>query len=209
MMLHTFSKQNRQKGFSLIEVVIVVGILGIIVVVFSAFQTDVLSFSRLFDKGLSASYGATRVVKDMTATIRIAAPSSLGAYPLASVSSSSLTFYADTDDDGLAERVRYFVASSTLRKGVIKPSGSPLSYNSANEKISYLIDNVLTATSTPLFSYYDKNYSGTSSPLPTPVPVADVRLVKITVVIDDNPSLPPAPVTVTTQIMLRNLKDNL
>ncbi|OHA26707.1 MAG: hypothetical protein A3C06_00120 [Candidatus Taylorbacteria bacterium RIFCSPHIGHO2_02_FULL_46_13] len=208
-MRNIFSKRGRNNGFSIIELVIVVGILGLIVVTFSSFQTDVLSFSRIFDKGLSASYGATRVIKDMTATIRIATPSSLGAYPLASVSSTSLTFYADTDDDGLAERVRYFVASSTLRKGVIKPSGSPLSYNPANEKISYLIDNVLIATSTLLFSYYDKNYTGASDPLPTPVPVADVRLIKVTVVIDDNPTLPPAPVTVTTQIMLRNLKDNL
>jgi len=36
-----------------------------------------------------------------------------------------------------------------------------------------------------------------------------VRLVKITIVIDKDPQTPPGPMTLTTQISIRNLKDNL
>jgi hypothetical protein len=41
------------------------------------------------------------------------------------------------------------------------------------------------------------------------VSVPAVRLVKITVIVDANPAKMPAPRTFTTQVSLRNLKDNL
>ena len=37
------------------------------------------------------------------------------------------------DDDGLKEKIRYYLTGTTLKKGVIKPTGSPPVYLSANE----------------------------------------------------------------------------
>ena len=62
---------------------------------------------------------------------------------------------------------------------------------------------------TPIFDYYDTNYDGTTAPLAQPVSAIAVRLVKITLIIDKNSLRPPAPITMTTQVSMRNLKDNL
>jgi hypothetical protein len=62
-----------------------------------------------------------------------------------------------------------------------------------------------------IFEYYDSNYDGTasSSALIFPVAPIEVRLVKITLDIDSDPNKPPEPFTVTTQVSIRNIKDNL
>ena len=88
---------------------------------------------------------------------------------------------------------------------MIIPSGSPLAYT-ATETITTLLSNVTNAS---IFSYYNSSYDGTTAALTTPIDVSAVRLVKITATIDDDPARPPAPTTFTTQISLRNVKDNL
>ena len=93
-----------------------------------------------------------------------------------------------------------------MQKGVIIPTGSPLDYDPATEKITTLLTNV---TNSSIFGYYDKNYEGTTAALSSPVNISAVRLIKITVTVDKDPNKPPAPTTFSTQISFRNLKDNL
>jgi len=63
--------------------------------------------------------------------------------------------------------------------------------------------------STPVFTYYNSSYNGNTPPLTLPVSILDVRLIKISIITDDDPSKPPSPINVTTQVSFRNLKDNL
>lgn len=192
----------------MIEVLVSIFILTLIGLAVYSFQKDVFSLNRIISGSLTAQDEARRALKSMSAEIRTASPSSLGAYALAQTATSSFSFYSNIDDDAFKERVRYFVDGTTLKKGVIKPSGLPLTYNPANEVITELIHDVAnTATST--FSYYDENYDGTTQALAEPIDISAVRLVKITVVIDRDPTQPPGPITLTTQINMRNLKDNL
>jgi len=197
-----------QSGFSIIEALVGIFILSLIGLAVYSFQKDVFSLNKIISGGLTAQDEARRALKSMSAEIRTASPSSLGAYPLVQTATSSFTFYSNIDGDSFKERVRYFLEGTTLKKGVIKPSGSPLTYNPANEVITELIHDVANAT-TSIFSYYDENYDGTTQPLAEPIDISAVRLVKITVVIDHNPTQPPGPITLTTQINMRNLKDNL
>ena len=44
-----------------------------------------------------------------------------------------------------------------------------------------------------MFRYYDTNYDGTTGALPEPINISAVRLVKITLVIDKDPSALPSP----------------
>ena len=134
-------------------------------------------------------------------------PSSLGSYAIDSASSTAFIYYADLNGDGLKEKIRYFLSGTTLRQGVIKPSGSPLVYNPANEKIADMIHGIVK-NSGPIFTYYDTNYDGTTAPLATPVNLLNIRLVKITVKVDVDPRKPPGPAQFTTQVSIRNLKDN-
>ena len=207
MSFHPYNRAVRA-GFSLIEVLVSLFILSLIGVGVFSFQKNTLSLNRTISGNLAAQDEARRAFKSMSAEVRTASPSSLGAYAIAEAATSSLTFHSNIDADALKERVRYFISGATLKKGVIKPSGSPLTYNPANERVSELIHDIRNGT-TPIFSYFDTSYDGTTGALPVPVNISAVRLLKINVIIDKNPAIPPEPLTMTTQISIRNLKDNL
>ncbi len=198
-----------QKGYTLAEIVVVVGIFGLIVIALSNFQRGVIMNNRYAQDSLSSAQDARNILRVMVRELRTASPANDGSYAIATAATNTIAFFADTDGDGLKEKVRYFIATTTLKKGSIKPSGSPLTYNSANETFSFLAYNVKNATSSPLFEYYDSNYAGTSSPLVQPVTVTSVHLVKINLMIDSDPLRAPLIRTYTSQVNLRNLKDNL
>ncbi len=203
--------QNQQKlrsGFSIIEVLVAIFILSLVGAAVVTFQKDVFSLNTIISNSLTAQDEARRTLKMMTAEIRPLSPSSVGAYPIAEADPTSFIFYSDIDNDQLKEQVRYFLDGPILKKGVIKPSGAPLAYNPANEIISEVIHDVANGA-TPIFNYYDTNYDGTTPPLAQPVDIPTVRLIKITIVIDKDSNRAPGPITLTTQVSMRNLKDNL
>ncbi|MBI2030652.1 prepilin-type N-terminal cleavage/methylation domain-containing protein [Candidatus Kaiserbacteria bacterium] len=200
--------RSSESGFSLIEILVGIGIFTLIGIAIYTFQRDVFSLNRVIVSNLSVQDEVRRTLKIMSAEIRTASPSSLGAYALTQTATSSFTFYSNIDSDASKERVRYFLSGTTLKKGVIKPSGSPLTYNPANEVVTELIHD-LANTATSTFTYYDEDYDGTSPPLAEPIDISAVRLVKIMLVIDKDPAALPASMTLTTQVSIRNLKDNL
>lgn len=200
---------KNNKGFSLIEIVVVVGILGVIVVAITTFQSNILKNNKIAQDSLSSAQDARSILSMMIRELRSASPGNDGAFAIAQAGTSTVTFYSDTDGDGLKEKIRYFLTATTLKKGTIKPTGSPLSYNSGNEAQSFLAYNIRNSTTTPLFEYYNANYTGTSSPLTQPVTTTAVRLVKINLVIDLDPNRAPIVRAFTSQVNLRNLKDNL
>jgi hypothetical protein len=147
----------------------------------------------------------------MVSEMRSITPSALGAYPIESVSTSSILFFADIDGDNVADRIRYFLdpATRSLRRGQVLATGQPPSYNLAQETFSTLVTDVLTSTSTPIFDYHIATYTGTSSPLTYPVNIQLIRLIKITINIEKDPNRGPELITITSLASLRNLKDNL
>ncbi|HBD24659.1 MAG: hypothetical protein A2566_02955 [Candidatus Zambryskibacteria bacterium RIFOXYD1_FULL_40_13] len=203
------NKDFYKKGFTISELLISIFILSVLTLGVSTFQRDVFSLNFALQNGLSAQMSARRVVKTMVAELRETGPSALGAYPIASASSTSITFYSDVNNDGLRDRVRYYVSGTNVKRGIIAPSGNPLTYNSANEKISNVISDFIASSTRPLFEYYPADYAGSTAPLTYPVNIQSVRLVKVTAIIDKNPGRSPAQIVVTSQVNLRNLKDNL
>ncbi len=192
----------------MVELLVSIFIISLLVVVVNSFARDVFYMSYSMSDSMSAQFDARHIVNVMASELREAAPSSVGAYPIASVSTSTITFYSDLNNDGLEEQVRYFLNGSVLQKGVVVPSGSPLSYNQSNERISTLISGVVASSTQPIFQYYPNTYAGTSSPLTLPINISNVSLVKITVIIDKNANHAPSQVIVTSQVGLRNLKNN-
>lgn len=183
-------------------------IMILISVAISAFVKNILTMNRFYAESVTAQEGARRAIKVMDKEVRALSPSSTGAYPIAQAGSSTFVFYSDVDNDSYKERIRYFVDGSSLKKGTIEPAGNPLAYNPADEtfiELSHGFANDLA----PLFSYYDADYDGTTDPLSDPIDVSSIRLLKITLMIDQDPLRPPGPITITTQITMRNLKDNL
>lgn len=201
-------KERLIKGFTVVEALMTIFILGLVGLAIWTFQKDLFSLNRILQSDLAAQKEARQAFKGMTAEIRSASPSSLGSYPLLEVDASSFIFYSEIDDDGLKERIRYFLDGTVLKKGVLKPSGNPLTYNPTNEIISEVVHDIAN-DATPIFDYYDTNYDGTTASLAAPVNVLAVRLVKINIIIDHDPLRSPGPITLTTQVSIRNLKDNL
>lgn len=201
--------KQTKRGFSLIEILFVVAILGILVVVIGAFQKNVFSLSNSAYGSLFSQNEVRKIINPFVSEVRSASQSSLGSYPIATAGTSTFMFYTDTDSDGLKERIRYYLEDDTLKKGVLVPSGSPLAYDVDDEEIQTIISYVVATSS--IFNYYDENYNGTSSttPLSFPVDVSEIRLVQVSITVDEDPDKPPAPITVKTHVSIRNLKNNL
>lgn len=201
-----FIKNKRGAGFTLVETLFGVSIFILISLVLTLFARNIFFYNSFITLGLSGVEEGKNALKTIVAEIRTASSGSNGVYPISQATATSFIFYSDINNDGLKERVRYFLNGSLLQKGVVVPTGSPLDYNLASEVITTLVSNVTNAS---IFSYYNSSYAGTTSALSFPVDISVVRLVKITITTDKDPNRPPASRTFSTQVSLRNLKDNL
>ncbi len=200
------NKIRKNFGFTLIEILFSISILILVMIAATLFAKNIFQYSTFISNGLGDIDAGRTALKTMTAEIRTAGPADTGAYTINQANATTFSFYSDINNDGLRERVRYFLDNGSLKKGVVKPTGSPLSYNSSNEIISVIVPYV---TNSAIFNYYDENYDGNTSPLSSPINIPVVRLIKITIVTDKDPNKPPSPETMTTQVSIRNLKDNL
>ncbi len=196
------------RGFTLAEILVAVAIFVVVGLAIANFGQNIFSINTSLQNNLSAQLDGRLVLKKLIAELRSSSPSNLGAYPIESAGTSSLVFYSNVDSDSYKERIRYYVSGNFLMRGVIKPTGSPLTYSTVNEKISTVVRDLKNGTSTPVFDYFNGNYAGTSSPLSIPVTPSVIRLVRVTVIIDADPNKSPRPIIITSQGMLRNLKDN-
>jgi hypothetical protein len=199
-------KIKSESGFTVIETLFGIAIFVLIVGALTLFSKNVWVNNSFISAGLVDTDAGRQVLKTMVAEIRTASTSDTGTYLINQAGASSFTFYSNVDSDVLKEKVRYFLSGTTLQRGVIKPTGSPLSYNAGNEKISTLLQNVQDSS---IFEYFDKDYDGTTAPLSFPINIPNVRLVKITITTDSDPNRPPAEMVFSTQVSIRNLKDNL
>lgn len=199
------------KGFSYPELLVTIAILLMVGLVAIRFQGDVFYLNGVLQDDVSAHEETRRVISQFATELRSASQASDGSYPIAIASNTEITFFSDTDDDSIREKIRYYVSGSTLMKSVIVPTGNPLSYATTSSGTVTTLISALGATSTPVFSYYPKSYDGTASTtaLSSPIDIAAVRLVRITLSLDRSAARAPAPITMTTAVMIRNLKDNL
>ncbi len=195
---------KNKKGFTLVETLVGIGIFVLIIAAIALLGKNIWVYNSFISEELDSENTNQKALKNMIAEIRTASSGNDGAYAISQASTTSFTFYSDIYDNGLKEKVRYFLNGSSLQKGVIIPTGTPLGYT-GTEIITTIIPNV---TSSSVFYFYDKNYDGTTPPL-SPIDISKIRLVKITVTTDKNPNTSPPPITTSSQVMLRNLKDNL
>jgi prepilin-type N-terminal cleavage/methylation domain-containing protein len=193
------SIENREsRGMTLIEILIVMAIAVAIVLIVSIFQSS-----------LQIQQNARKILRPLAEEIRSATISNIGAFPISMASSTQISFYSDIDNDGLKEKVRYFLENDEFKKGIITPKGDPFVYDPEDEEIIGVVGGVVNGEE-PIFQYFDDSYNGTSSttPLSYPIDVTDITLVKTKLIIDLEPDKDPGPVEISTQAMFRNLKDN-
>lgn len=201
-----------KKGFTLIELMLSIGLMSIIGYWILSFQSSIFSYSSFFHSAMSSQIEASRAFDMMTKEIRTATYANTGAYVIAQAATNTLSFYSDVDGDDDREKVKYYTENGKFKRSVTEPnlSATPITYD-GSERVITLI-NEITNTSTPIFTYYTKDYDGTasSSPLTYPFAINQVRLIKIDleIVTTDNKGNRLSS-SIGTQVSIRNLKDNL
>jgi Tfp pilus assembly protein PilW len=191
-----------KRGISLIETVTVIAIVPVIMI---AIANSVLFFYKANTVSIEQAYqvdharkGVTLLVRD----IREASYADNGAYPLAAMASTSITFYSDTDRDNQTERITYEITGTSLKRAVLDPSGSPTTYtgSAATTSVSEYIRNIEDGV--PAFRYYDKD----NIEVADAAHIADVVSVSVMTVINIVTTRAPGEFTLKSSATLRNLR---
>ncbi len=200
---------HNSRGVTLVELVVAIGIfallsLGAAEIIIIGFRSNAAIWEHL-----EVQRDARRAVQQVVNVVRQAETSSVGAYPVAGAGANELIVYSNIDNNGYRERVRFFLDGTTLKKGIITPSGSPLVYETATETITDVANNVTNVSlGTPIFSYYNSVYTGTEAAMAQPVVVGDVRIISVRLILDKNPNVLPGAYDVESFAQIRNLKLN-
>lgn len=126
---------------------------------------------------------ARKVLTSFTNEIRNAAAGNDGSYQLSTASDTQVVFFSNFGASGTKiNRIRYYISGTTLYKGVVVPTGSPLAYNLGTEVVTAVQANLANG-GTPVFYYYDDSYDGTTNPLIQPVNLTQVKFVKINLIV--------------------------
>lgn len=190
-------------GFTLVETVVVISVTALVFVTLGMllsyfYKTNAYAFDQ------STAVGqARRGVEDAMLYLREASYGNDGAYPIKNAATSSITFYANTNNDAVIERVTYILENKTLYRAIAAPTGNPPSYLSAVIATSTIAAPVTNGPLTPIFRYFDKN----GAELPEPADISEISSVRTTVVIDVNVNRAPVAFTLSGGATLRNLKD--
>ncbi len=196
------------RGFTILELLISLFISVLVYNGVSLLGRNIFFFNGVIQNNANSEFEIRKAFKMMTQEIRSMGVSNEGGYPLVSSASSTIKFFYDLNSDGTMDMIRYYISGNKLMKGVTVPTGNPLSFDTAVETTSTVVSNVYNG-SVALFSYYDTNYAGTTTPLSLPVTPSSVRLVKINLLINANPKKSSIVTPYSTQVTIRNLKDNL
>jgi prepilin-type N-terminal cleavage/methylation domain-containing protein len=206
-----FLIKMKTNGFTLIETIVAISIFTMIAAGTAALFKEVLSGSS--QRRLSMNnVDQARVLEFTFANeLRNAVTGNDGSYPLNEAEDTEIIFYSSyRAPSGIANRIRYYYSANTLYKGVVVPTGSPLSYNLNSETIYEVQNDVVNTPGVPIFYYYDDNYGGTTTPLSQPVNINQVKFAKLHLFIlnqDVRSSTTTFPVSAGATI--RALKTNL
>jgi len=202
------NKKINNQGMTLIEVMIAT---SLFVLLFGGFVEMLLWANHGKDvvwEQLTTQNEGRKVVQDFVNDLRRANFSNIGAYPLEIAQSQQIVFYSNVDLDNWLERTRYFLDGKVFKKGITKPSGTPLTYPIINEVITEVAHDVANATNS-VFYYYDQSFTGvTDTPMSYPINVLDVRVIGIQLMLEEKPNVSPAPFYIEAKTSVRNLKTN-
>ncbi|OIO19289.1 MAG: hypothetical protein CO029_01165 [Candidatus Magasanikbacteria bacterium CG_4_9_14_0_2_um_filter_41_10] len=204
MHIEIFSK----KGFTLMEVMVAIGMFAIISVAVGWILIHSVRSTDIIWEQLATQNDGRAAVQQFVDDVRRAETSSIGSYPISDASSTSFVFYANVDNDNSREKVRFWIDGTDLKKGVIQPSGNPLNYDGEESVITIAESVVNIAKGIALFEYYDNTYPVTSTPLTVPDALTDIRIIRMQLELEKDPTATPVPLHVEAVVNIRNLKDN-
>jgi len=192
----------KKLGFTLVETVVIVAVTALVSVTLGWLLAYFYKTNAYALEQSTAVGQARRGVEDAMLYLREASYGSDGSYPIKSVATSSITFYANTNNDSIIERVTYSLINGTFYRAVATPTGNPPSYVNATIATSTISMPVTNSTSTPMFRYFNN----VGAELFAPVDISKISSIRTIVVIDVNVNRSPVAFTLSGGATLRNLK---
>jgi hypothetical protein len=184
----------------MIVVIFITGIVGIAInsMVANFYKTNayLLEETKAIDsahRGLSTSF----------IDLREASYGDDGSYPIKSVSTSSITFFSDVDNDGVVEKIRLYLSNGSFYRGVTESTSTPPTYVGQPESTTTIANYVRNSSSTPIFKFYDVNGTLISS---STVPIAAIASISTSLMVDLNPLRAPDILILQETATLRNIR---
>ena len=193
------------------ETLIVIFILGItMTVLMSLVVSAYRNYRYNFEQAIAIEEGR-RAMEKLVKEISEASYGDDGSYPFVQAVDYTVTFYSNIDHTAATERVRYFLVGTTLKKGVVEPTGDPPQYVQSNEVVTEIFSFVQNGSTTPIFTYYNGDWpvDTTNNPLSTFTRLSDTKLMNVHILINVNPIGPIGNFDLKSDTQLRNLKTNL
>lgn len=189
----------------MIEIIVVMSLFVVMTLVIGDFLIQGLRSTIFGYEQDEAVKNARKAIDSFVKEIREAKTSAAGNYIFDTVATNTIKFYANVDSDTLTERIRYFIATSSLYRGVTKATGSPLTYSDADETVSQ-VAKYINNQNIAIFTYYDTNNNLIADPTANK---ADIRLIHVLLKVNVTPGRAPLDYFAETDVQVRNLKDNL
>lgn len=193
---------STSRAFTLVETMVVIAILSVVGIALMGMITYVYKTNTFIFQQSTATDNARRGIEYALENLREATYGADGSYPIATAATSTVTFYADVDNDGTVEMIRYYLTNGTLYRGVTNPGGTPPSYTGQTEATTIVANYVQNSTTTPVFHYYDD----TGAELSTPADTSKIASVSAVIGIDVDVKRAPVTFTLIGTATLRNLR---
>jgi len=150
-----------KEAFTLLETLLSIILISFIFLFLFIIVINLFNLNTFLVLGLGNEGKVLLVLKTMEKEMLSMENSHLGAYPLEEASSTRIVFYSDIDGDGLIEKIIYYLEGDSFKKGIIKPSGQPLTYSSSNLVTSTLLTSL--EPNQKIFTFYDKFFQETQN----------------------------------------------
>ncbi len=199
-------------GMTLVEMIVAIAIVLIAMEGFTFLFLRTWDTNKfIIEEGL-ASMVASRATNKIIIQLRGVQQADNGDYPLESGNDFDLIFYCDIDDDGVVEKVHYFLdlVNDQLKIGVSDPlATNPVTYPAGDDTVSVVANYVVNEATDPIFYYYNADYpsDAINNPLTTPAVIGSVQMVRVKLYVNINPVHAPDNINIESFVDLRNLHD--
>lgn len=199
------------RGLTLVETIVALFIMSAGMLGFSLLLNSTWKSNKFIVETGIAAVKVNRASAEIINNLRKVRQADNGDYPVQSGDDFDIEVYLDIDNDGVTERVHYWLdtVNDRLMRGIREPSGTnPPSYAAGDGTTSIIADYIVNEVTEPVFYYYNENYPGdtVNNPIATPIAVEDVRLVRILLRVNIDPIRAPNNINVESFVDLRNLE---
>jgi len=201
---------GRQAGFTLLELILATFLMSVLMVVLYRIWISYLEeYIRWYSQAENVEF-VQRGLREVTDVLRGTRDAEDGAWALAVAEDFEIAVFSDYDGDLVAERVRYFVEDGQLKRGVVEPSGDPVIYELANEKVIIIGTGIINQANQPVFRYYNRYWpqDQDNNPLDSGQRLLNSRFVMVDLIVDQGGDLGDSEFEMTVWVHLRNLKDD-